>query len=262
MKFITSRENALFKQLKKLVESARERRKTGRTLLDGTHLLEAYLATGQKPEHVIVNQDSIENAEIRALLRAIPDDRLVELPQTMFTELSPMETPTGVLAVIAIPHFRKPAVMDFCLFLEDVQDPGNLGTVLRSAAAAGMHAAYLSIHCADAWSPKVLRAGMGAHFILPIEERVNLAEKTVTFSGITLATSLGATQSIYDLDLTGPVALLIGNEGSGLSAELLSSANTQAHIPMPGKVESLNAAAAASVCMFERVRQVSHKIAC
>lgn len=256
MKCITSRENALFKQLKKLADSARERRKAGYTLLDGTHLLAAYLATGLVPQQVIVGQGGIDNAEIRALLKAIPGERLVEVPQALFAELSQVETPTGVLAAIAIPHFKKPAAVEFCLLLEDVQDPGNLGTILRSAAAAGVQAAYLSAHCADAWSPKVLRAGMGAHFVLPIEERANLTEKAATFPGMTLATSLKAEQSIYDLDLTRAVALLIGNEGAGLSADLLAAANTRARIPMPGRIESLNAAAAASICMFERVRQI------
>lgn len=259
MKSITSRDNPLFKQLRKLAESARERRKTGRAVLDGTHLLSACLAAGRMPEQVVVSPEGMENAEIRALLGEIPQQCLVELASGLFAELSPVETPSGLLAVIDIPHLKMPEQPAFCLLLEDVQDPGNLGTILRSAAAAGAQVAWLSVNCADAWSPKVLRSGMGAHFVLPLEERVNLLERAAAFAGLTVATSLGAVQSFYALDLTGPVAFMIGNEGAGLSADLLAMAGAQVRIPMPGAVESLNAAAAASVCLFERVRQMDRR---
>ena len=127
-------------------------------------------------------------------------------------------------------------------------------------AAAGVQAAYLSTRCVDAWSPKVLRGGMGAHFVLAIEERVNLLEKATAFNGLVVATNLEASQSLYALDLTQPVALMVGNEGAGLSADLLAVAGARIRIPMPGKIESLNAAAAAAICLFERVRQLDRKV--
>lgn len=256
MKSISSRDNPVFKQLKKLAESGRERRKSDRALLDGPHLLAACLASGHIPELVAVSREALDKAEIQQLLAQIPQQHLVELSPGLFAEISPVESPAGLLAEIAIPHLKPPARPDFCLLLEDVQDPGNLGAMLRSAAAAGVQVAYLSTHCADAWSPRVLRGGMGAHFVLAIEERVNLFDKAAAFSGMTVATSLGATPSLYDLDLTGPVAFMVGNEGAGLSAGLLAAAGRQVRIPMPGRVESLNAAAAASICLFERVRQI------
>lgn len=255
MKSISSRDNPLFKQLKKLAESGRERRKTDHTLLDGPHLLAACLASGHTPELVAVSREAMDKAEVRALLAQVAAQHLVELSPGLFAEISPVDSPAGLLAMIAIPHRKPPASPDFCLLLEDVQDPGNLGAILRSAAAAGVQAAYLSPHCADAWAPRVLRGGMGAHFVLAIEERVNLCDKAAAFAGMTLATSLDARLSLYDLDLTGPVAFMVGNEGAGLSAGLLAAAGAQVRIPMPGKIESLNAAAAASICLFERVRQ-------
>ena len=118
-----------------------------------------------------------------------------------------------------------------------------------------MDAVYLSEGCADAWSPKALRGGQGAHFVLPIIERADLLQVIADFNGQTLATSLHG-ESLYALDLTQPVAFVIGNEGAGLSDALLAAAGQRVHIPMPGNVESLNAAAAAAVCLFERVRQV------
>lgn len=254
MKSIISRDNATFKQLKKLSESARERRKTGQTLLDGVHLIEAYLATGSIPEILVVTEDGADNIEIAALLTQAVSSQKIVLSYTLFAEISPVETPTGILAVIKIPSPQVPAMPEFAIMLEDLQDPGNLGSVLRSGAAAGVKVVWLSAGCVDAWSPRVLRAGMGAHFALPIVERADLQARVASFNGRTLAACLQG-EPLYDLDLSGPVAFLIGNEGAGLSRALMDAASTRVTIPMPGTVESLNAAAAAAVCLFERVRQ-------
>jgi TrmH family RNA methyltransferase len=143
----------------------------------------------------------------------------------------------------------------FALLLEDIQDPGNLGSMLRSAAAAGCDAVFLSTGCADAWSPKVLRAAMGGHFVLNIHERQDLPGVANAFPGTLLAASLQAKRSLYDCDLRGNIAFLVGNEGAGLSAGLLDMATQTVAIPMPGKIESLNAAAATAICLFEAVRQ-------
>jgi len=114
---------------------------------------------------------------------------------------------------------------------------------------------FLSTGCADAWSPKVLRAAMGGHFVLDIHERQDLSGVAKAFTGTLLAASLQASRSLYDCDLRGKVALLIGNEGAGLSDGLLNLATQAITIPMPGKIESLNAAAATAICLFEVVRQ-------
>ena len=142
----------------------------------------------------------------------------------------------------------------FCVLLEAIQDPGNLGAMLRTAAAAGVDAVYLSKGCAEVWSPKALRAGMGAQFALALHEHADLTLIARELKSL-IATSLDAQQSLYDLDLSGPVAFVFGNEGAGLSPALLDTATHQVKIPMPGKVESLNVAAAAAVCLFECVRQ-------
>jgi TrmH family RNA methyltransferase len=258
MKNIISRDNPTYKQLKKLTESARERRKAGRTLLDGVHLIEAYLAAGYAPDLLVVSESGLGHPECAVLLKKVPSFNIAVLPDLLFNEISPVETPVGLLAVVAIPEPAADGQPKFCVLLEDIQDPGNLGSMLRSAAAAGVEAAYLTLGCADAWSPKALRAGMGAHFVMRIEERVAGPDKVAAFAGMSLATSLDAQMPLYSLDLTGPVMVLVGNEGAGLSAELQSVASHRVTIPMPGKVESLNAAAAAAVCFFERVRQTTH----
>jgi len=259
MKNIISRDNPTYKQLKKLAESARERRKAGRTLLDGVHLIEAYAAVGGKPDLLVVSESGVAHEECSRLLERMAAPQTIMLSDALFAEVSPVETPVGILALVETPHSRLPQAPDFCVLLEDIQDPGNLGSILRSAAAAGAQAAWLTSGCADAWSPKVLRAGMGAHFALAIEERVNPTEKLAAFGGVSIATSLDADKSLYDLDLTGPVLFLVGNEGGGLSSELQQMAAVRITIPMPGSVESLNAAAASAICFFERVRQLAHQ---
>jgi RNA methyltransferase, TrmH family len=259
LKHITSRDNPLFKHLKKLADSSRERRKAGQTLLDGAHLVMAYVEAFGLPELLIVAEgDCTEDALLvleRLSQAKLSEAKKVMFPPAMFAELSPVARPTGILALVNIPQLAAVELPQFCLLLEDIQDPGNLGGLLRSAAAAGVEQVWLSAGCADAWSPKTLRGGQGAHFIVPIAERADLVGVSKTFKGQTLAAAMRG-ESLYAQDLTGPVAFIIGNEGAGLSAEMLAVASRVVHIPMPGKVESLNAAAASAVCLFERVRQL------
>ncbi|MBI5430846.1 MAG: RNA methyltransferase [Nitrosomonadales bacterium] len=289
MKIIQSRDNPFYKELVKLSGSSRQRGKTSQTLLDGAHLLTAYLDAGHVPCQVLVNAAALQDGEIASLLGRLssnpvraelveahsPFDKLrangqeykvpvTQLDDKLFAELSELKTPTGILALIDIPQ-PAASIADsrFALLLEDIQDPGNLGSMLRSAAAAGCDAVFMSAGCADAWSPKVLRAAMGGHFSLRqgsgqamrIYERQDLLSVAKEFPGTLLATSLQATRSLYDCDLRGNVAFMIGNEGAGLSAGLLNLATHKISIPMPGKIESLNAAAATAICLFEVVRQ-------
>ncbi len=253
MKLIQSRDNPFFKELVKLSGSARQRNKSDQTLLDGAHLLAAYLDSGNRPRHILLSAAALHDGEIAGLLKRIADVPVTQLDDKLFAELSELKSLTGIIALIDLP---QPAVGQsrFALLLEDIQDPGNLGSMLRSAAAAGCDAVFLSMGCADAWSPKVLRAAMGGHFALRIYERQDLPGVAKAFTGTLLATSLQAARSLYECDLRGNVAFLIGNEGTGLSDDVLSLA-IQITIPMPGNVESLNAAAATAICLFEAVRQ-------
>ena len=256
MKIIQSRDNSFFKELARLAGSARQRGKANQALLDGAHLLAAYLDAGMLPQHILLNTAALQNSEISALLERAAGVPLTQLDDRLFAELSELKTPTGLLALIYLPQPAGTlAASRFALLLEDIQDPGNLGSMLRSAAAAGCDTVFLSRGCADAWSPKVLRAAMGGHFVLEIYERQYLPEVAGAFAGTKLAASLQATDSLYDCDLHGNLAFLIGNEGAGLSAGLLSMATKTIAIPMPGRIESLNAAAAAAICLFEAVRQ-------
>lgn len=256
LKHISSRDNPFFKELAKLTGSSRQRRKAGQTLLDGAHLVQAYLASGSFPLHLLVNEAAVRDEEIAGLIALMPEIALTCLADALFGELTELKTPSGLLALIElpVPHIA-PAHSRFCILLEDIQDPGNLGSILRTAAAAGCDAAFLSAGCADVWSPKVLRAAMGGHFALSIHEHADLFNVAAVFEGTIFATSLQATNSLYDCKLKENIAFAFGNEGAGLSQELSNVCRQLITIPMPGKVESLNVAAAAAVCLFEAARQ-------
>lgn len=260
-KNINSADNAQYKALKKLATQARERRKQGQTLLDGVHLIQSVIdARAEFQSHLkqlIVREGDEEQAEIHACLQALAGTPSVLLGKSLFDALSPVDSPTGILALFEIPP--APAHQHHCaVALENIQDPGNLGSILRTAAAAGAEAVYLSKGCAEAWSPKALRAAMGAHFHLAIHEQAELTELASNYPQ-RIATRLDARSSLYQLDLTTPTLFLFGNEGQGLSDELAATASHAVSIPMPGPSESLNVAAAAAVCLFERVRQCQHK---
>jgi TrmH family RNA methyltransferase len=252
---ITSRDNPIFKRLKKLAESARARRESRMTLLDGAHLIEAYLDAGGAP-HTLLHAASCDAPVWQPLARRCAGTKVIAIADSLFAELSPVESPTGVLAEVAwLDAKARKDVTPLVLLMEDIQDPGNLGSLLRSAAAAGATLAVLSKGCADAWSPKALRGGQGAQFVLPMLLRADLPGWMQAAGMPVWALSLGGEANLFALDLAAPAGILVGNEGAGLSQAVLEIAAGRVAIPMPGKVESLNAAAAAAVTLFEAVRQ-------
>lgn len=252
MKFIQSRDNALFKQLRKLAESGRERRKAGLTLLDGVHLVQAYEDAFGRLDTLIV----AESAASGEVADYAAGREVVVLADTLMRDLGLVDTPSGLLAMAPIPAAREGFRPDRdAILLDGVQDPGNLGTLLRTAAAAGIRQAVLSPGCASAWAPKVLRAGQGAHFALDIHEEVDLLATMAGYAGTTAVTCLDGATSLYAAAWPGPVAWVFGAEGQGVSRPLIEAARLRIRIPMPGAVESLNVAAAAAVCLFEAVRR-------
>ena len=256
MKAVSSRENAAYKAMAKLATSSSERRRRGLSLIEGAHLLDAYLGTGARPEEVLVTRAALADREIGRLVEQSAPARVTQLSDTLFDALSGVQAPSGVIACVRTPSARKVApTAPLVLMLENIQDPGNVGTLLRGAAAAGAGHVLMSPTCAFAWSPKVLRAGMGAHFGLNIVEGVDLESFLGTYGGTSIALAVDAEISLYDLDLRGPVAFVVGNEGAGLSEALKARASKRAKIPMPGRMQSLNAGVAGTLCLFEAIRQ-------
>ena len=255
---VTSPQNPRVKQAARLAQSSRDRRKTGRCILEGEHLVAVYCDRVGPPETLIVADDALATPGIAALARRVPSSDALVVPAALFGAIAALPSEIGVLAVIRTPQPTLPPPADFCLLLENLQDPGNVGTILRTAAAAGVGQVLMSKNCAFAWSPKVLRAGQGAHFLTTVVEDVDLAALVASFraaNGRVVALVARDGADLFQAKLEQPLAFAIGNEGAGLSARLTDAADQRVTIPMPGGTESLNAAAAAAIALFECVRR-------
>jgi TrmH family RNA methyltransferase len=258
MKTISSRDNAFYKELKHLAGSAHALRKAGRSLLDGVHLCQSWLDLVGLPFHCVVSEGALDNQEVAAIVARVEagHGHVTALPDALFGALSQVEHGVHLLFLVDTPRpARAAALVESAVLLDGVQDPGNAGSILRSAAAAGIKQVYCSAGSASCWSPKVLRAAMGAHFVLEIFENADLAALVREAKVPVLATSGYAAERIYDVDLSGPAAWVLGHEGQGVSKELLELATRRVIIPHAGQVESLNVAACAAVCFFEHLRQ-------
>ncbi len=257
MKVIASRDNPTFKSLRALAGDARRQRNEQRTLIEGPHLVTAALDHGVAPDLIAVGEGASANPEILLLLARAGKVETLCLRDALFNEISELATPVGILARIAIPAVPDDLPAGDCLLLDAVQDAGNVGTLLRTAVAAGVHDVLLGSGCAGAWTPRVLRAAQGAHFGLTIREQVDLAEFLKRYTGTSIAAVAHQGAALYELDFAPPTAWLFGNEGAGIAPELIASAKHCATIPLAPGSESLNVAAAAAVCLFEMRRQRS-----
>ena len=256
MPIIQSPQNPQIKHLAKILTAAKQRREHQQAALEGAHLLAAYLDAGNTPQQVYIPEPKFRQPETAALIARLPENRITLVAPYLLQKISSLNNADDIISLIALPQTASPANGD-CIVLDAVQDAGNVGTVLRSAAAAGIRDVVLGLGCADAYSPKVLRAGMGAHFVLTLHERVNLRDWLANYPQRTLATALTEHNnfSLYDLDLRQPSAWIFGNEGSGVSPDIIAAAQATVKIPMQGAVESLNIAQAATICLFEQMRQ-------
>ncbi|MDO4879138.1 MAG: RNA methyltransferase [Neisseria sp.] len=257
MKYLSSAQNPHLKHLAGLLSSSKARRKHRQTVLEGVHLADAYLQSGGRPLLALIPEGKADKPEIRGLSARLPPDRTLSASSAALAKISALSDGEDIMLMIPLPEDGLPPLAGDCVALERVQDPGNLGAILRSAAAAGIREIVLSPDCADAWSPKVLRAAMGAHFLLNIHSRISLPEWCSRYGGPIWATALGGPDNtdLYRLNLAAPCAWLFGNEGAGLSGAVLRYASSAVKIPMAGATESLNVAMAATVCLFEQMRQ-------
>ncbi len=276
MTLITSPANPRISRLHDL-HTTRGRKKSGLFLMEGPHLLEALLDAEIVPLEVYYQPALLQRtAKGRSLLArlihasSLPDERLIEVSERVIKSLGEVQTSQGVVSVLAMDAFqpelirarRRVALRPALLILDELADPGNMGTILRTALAADVDEVLLTPNCVDSYNPKVVRAAAGAHFALPIaidlpwdaiseridshcagEQRVFIAEA-------------GSTHLYYEQDLRRPFALIIGNEAHGLSPEARQLATLSIAIPLANGVESLNAAMAAGIVLYEAVRQI------
>ena len=257
MSLLRSRDNPRVRRWHALARDGRVRSAQRSALIEGTHLLAAYLDSGARPRAVLVSESGQASAEIAALVQR-SGIAPVTLPDALFRWLADAATPAGLAAEIGIPaHADLPAFAGDCVFMERIQDAGNVGGILRSAAAFGVRHAVLSPGCADPWSPKVLRAAMGGHFSLAITEVEELDSALGRFVGTTVCTVVHGGTPLGELELHGDIGWIFGAEGQGVSAATAAMAGVRATIPLAPGAESLNVAAAAAVCFYERARRLS-----
>ena len=257
MRAITSRDNPAFRALQRLARSAGERRKEGRLLLDGPRLLEAYRAAfGADRVQVVARASDAERPEVLRWLNSAAS--AVVLADGLFDSITQLESSSGLLGMVPVPDADSvPARQDgFSVLLDGIQDPGNLGSILRNAAAAGGACAYLSAGCADPWSPRSLRGGMGAQFALSVFDRIDLVRVAAELPGPLVGLDARASQSLFETDLrAASCVFVLGSEGTGISPSLSTLVQRRVRIPMAAGIESLNVGAAAAVCFYEWRRQ-------
>jgi TrmH family RNA methyltransferase len=252
---ISSRDNPLFREVAELAHSARERRKLGRSVLEGIHLCEAFLQCRGRPRAALASESGLRHPEVGPLL-ARHGVQPVVVTDELFEAISTLAHGVGLAFTIDTPRPALPVAIEAdAVYLDRVQDPGNVGTLLRSCAAAGVATVLTAPGTAWCWSPKVLRAGMGAHFALSIHEAVPWAAVRARLRVEPIGTRAARADSVFSADLRAPSLWLLGNEGEGLSEEIAADVSRWLRIPQSGGVESLNVAAAAAVCLFEQRRQ-------
>jgi TrmH family RNA methyltransferase len=244
---IRSRDNPRVKRWARLAAEPRFRKREQRIVVEGPHLVSEALRAGLRMHALIVSESGLKRKEIQLLTGRLEP---VVLGDRIFGLVADAETPPGIAAEFEVPGFkgrpRGPAV-----FLEGIQDPANVGAILRSAAALGAGEVVLDHACADPWSPKVLRAAMGGHFRLALRHVVDLLESLREFQGTMVCTVSSGGTPLRELEFRERVGWIFGSEGKGVSAPVLSQAKVRATIPMAAGTESLNVAAAAAICLYE-----------
>lgn len=249
---LTSRDNPQYRRLARLLRDPRARRAECRIVLDGVHLLDAYAQRfGVERVELMLRDSSAGKPELAHWVDAVAPERVRTLADALFDAIAPVDAPTGVLAIAPTPEPEAAAADGFSVLLDGIQDPGNLGAILRSAAAAGAREAYLSSECADPWSPRCLRGGMGGHFLLAIHDRQDLLDIAQRLAPRLVAADPEGAQSLFDAPIAGDAVFLIGAEGKGLAPALLAHAAQRVRIPMAPGIESLNAATAATLLFYE-----------
>jgi TrmH family RNA methyltransferase len=257
---ITSTQNPKIKHIRQLLAERKARQEEGVFIIEGVRLVEEAVQAGIKPLQVFYSSSLNPRGLGSIQLLSQSSTPVEEVEDRIMSSLSDTENTQGILAVVPLSTGELPEAWDFILAADRIHDPGNLGTMLRSAAAAGVQAVIITPESVDPYSPKVVRAAMGAHFRLPIVKMDwpdigdVCREKRSSPAAVLVASPAGG-RPCWQTDLRQPLVLVIGSEAEGPQPAAFATASGTLHIPMPGKAESLNAAVAASILLYEVVRQ-------
>jgi TrmH family RNA methyltransferase len=250
---ISSRSNPLLLRLRRLGAEPAAYRRLGALLIEGDHLCAAWLARGRGPVlQAVVSEAAWDEPRLRELAAAA--EEIAVVTDAAMRSVSSLESPAAIAFVVPAPQAQAVRAGAATIVLDAVQDPGNVGAILRSAAAFGVTQAIALAGTAALWSPKVVRAGMGAHFAMHLVEGVD-ADSLDALTVPLLGTSSHGSEQLGDAPLPRPCAWAMGHEGQGLSAAVAGRCLKLLRIAQPGGEESLNVAAAAAICMYESVRQ-------
>ena len=253
---ITSNQNSKIKLVRALLGRAKERHEAEAFVAEGVRLVEEAVKANWTCRFALYDETLSKRgmSQVESLKSRGVD--VEEVSASVMKSISETEAPQGILAVLEQTQLPLPDSPNFILIPDQIRDPGNLGTLLRSAAAAGAQTVLIPPETTDAFAPKVLRSGMGAHFRLPIHS-MNWEEIAKATTGMQIYVADMDGSSCWEMDLSKSVALIVGNEAEGASESARKLANGKISIPMSGEMESLNAGAAGSVLMFEVLRQRS-----
>jgi TrmH family RNA methyltransferase len=251
---ITSNQNSKIKLVRALLSRAKERREAGLFVIEGVRLVEEAVNGDWRLEIVFYDETLSERGKSLVSSLKSRNIEVEEVSASVMKSISETESPQGILAVLKFSQLPITNNLNFVLIPDQIRDPGNLGTLLRSAIATGVQAVLIPPDTTDAFAPKVLRSGMGAHFKLPIQE-MSWEEIGQVVKGLNVFIADMNGQPCWETDLKNPLALIIGSEAEGASENARKLANGKISIPMSGEIESLNAGVAGSVLMFEVLRQ-------
>lgn len=253
---ISSRQNPFFKELSRCARAAGGAR-AEQLLLEGMNLCLSWLEHRGAPDALIIDETSQSLPEIRQLQAQLSHVPCYQLSSTLFRRLSDVVSPQGVMFWVRKPVPELPAqIRQTCLILDRIQDPGNLGTMLRTAAALGIEQIFLTPGTVSAWSPKVLRSAQGAHFLVTLHEQMDRSECLQRLRIPLAVTVPDGDETLFGSRLTGPIAWVFGNEGQGVDPAWRADADYRIAIEHLPQIESLNVAVAAAVCLFEHHRQL------
>lgn len=254
---ITSPDNERVKYVRALQSRSRSRRKEEHFVIEGPTLLQEAVQAGVPIREVFYTEEFADSDEGRSAIATASKTgaNLLAVDKAIMHAMSDTLTPQGVLAVLPDLRLQVPENPDYALIIDGVSDPGNMGTIMRAAVAAGVPVMVITAGTVDLTNPKVVRSGMGAHFRLPVQQ-LSWGGIGSKFSNhvIFLAESKGGTP-YFKVDWAQPSALIVGEEAHGASEEAKRVAHARVSIPMPGSMESLNVAMATSIFLFEMVRQ-------
>lgn len=264
---MTETVTSLHNQLVKTAATLRQKKyrdELGLFAVEGVRLVEELVGAGWPAEYCLFTAAAAANARAAKVLAALAAAgcRPVEVTEAIYSKVTDTEEPQGIMVVAGKRSAALASVLTqpapLIAVLDDIRDPGNVGTVIRTAAAAGASGVVLLRGCADLYAGKTVRATMGALFNLPVVESLDRQALLSSLTGANVplvATALEGGAPYFASNLSGPVAIVFGNEGRGVGDDLLAAANSRLFIPLYGRVESLNVAAAAAVLLYEAARQ-------